>query len=143
MIRPQPRTRTEYKQPSRFNLVSVLLLLACGALGYLAFCVWPVLALRAEAMDALNTTLPQVFRVINRAPNTVAPEVARLKKMLIDDLEKRGIKDKKLLVTITYNKKLISADAHFTLTAYFPWLEKKQDFPINLHVETDAERIEW
>lgn len=140
---PQPAKRTEYKKPSRINPVSISILLVMAGLAYVGYCLWPVLALRAAAKDELYGVLPQLYRAQLKAPGLIEPEIVRIRKEVVANLRKDGVKDPRLQVILTHNKKVVTAEARFTLVAFFPWLDKTRPFPIVLHVETSAERIDW
>jgi hypothetical protein len=132
-----------YKRPRAINPVSITLAIIAAAMVYVAYSLWPIISLRANVKDEMADGLPNLWRLNLRPDEIALPGLAELKKHLVEQLRKQGVKDKKLEVTLVRGKKLVAIEARYTASAVFPYWGKRVDIACSPRVETDAARIEW
>jgi hypothetical protein len=133
----------KYKKPRTINGVSIGLLLALGLMVYLVVYAWPVYSLSSRAKGVLLDALPMLWRA-NLLPEPVALSmINELKKAVPVALRKQGVKDPKLEVIFSRNKKEVSIEAHFSASAFFPVIDKSYEFHLSPRAVTDAARVDW
>jgi hypothetical protein len=89
-----------YKQPRRINVVSVLVVLAVLAAGFVGYRAWPVISLRADVKDAFLDALPRLYRA-NLLPEPEASvAAAEVRKTVVDKLATLGIADAERALSI-------------------------------------------
>lgn len=141
---PKARQRVEYRKPRKINVVSVTMTLMLAAAGYVAYGLYPVFQLRANAKSEMMDALPHLWRFNRRPTGVSTPELAKLKTNLTERLVKvTGIKDPKMKVNFVRGKELVAIEVTFKATAVFPYLDKRIDIDCAPRVETDAAHIEW
>jgi hypothetical protein len=144
VIPPPQRTRpTEYRKPSKVNVVSFTLLLIVGIFAYLVYSVWPVVTLRLRVKSELEDVLPNFWRVNLRPEDYARTEIARMKRELLEKLPRLGVRDKKLEVVFERGKKRVAIEARFSSSVTFPVLNKTRTFQLSPRAETDAARVDW
>jgi hypothetical protein len=140
---PKSIPKSDYKKPRRINAVSVGLLIFMAAVVYVLWGLYPVFKLRAAVKGELSDALPTLWLMNLRPPDIAVPELKKLKTNAYAKIKKLGVRDPKLEITFFRSKKVVAIEAHFTLTAFFPWLKKTRAIYCTPRVETDAARVEW
>jgi hypothetical protein len=139
----QPRTRIQYKQPSRLNGVTLVLALFLALIVYAGYAVWPALSLRSNVESELADALPGLWRLNLLSEHAVRPQIQALKRTVTERLRKVGVQDKELQVIFERNKKTVAMEARFKTTFTLPGLEKSIGVSFRPRVATDAGRVDW
>jgi hypothetical protein len=140
---PRPKASTTYKRPSRFNSVTLTLLVLMVASVYVIYSGWSVITLRLRVKGELEEVMNDYWRANLRGEGVARQETARLRKELIRRLTAAGVKDKKLDIVFEGGKQRIAIEARFTAPVYFPGLNKTYVFNLAPRAETNAERVDW
>jgi hypothetical protein len=140
---PQRKQPTVYKQPGRINIVSMVMLLFLAAGIYVAYCLWPLVALRLRVKGDLEDVMNRFWRANLRGDENATREIAQMRKELTAKVAADGVKDKKVEFLFAGNKQRISIEARFAAPAYFPGLNKTYVFHLAPRAETDAARVDW
>jgi hypothetical protein len=138
-----PRKKVEYRKPRRLNVVSLTLLAMALTGGYLLYAAWPLLALRSQVRDELADALPTLWKLNLRPEGQARIELAKLRRVVVEKLRKKGVRDQKLELVIDRNKKRVGMEARYAATAQLPGLDRKLHMNFRPRVETDAERNDW
>ncbi len=140
---PKSIPKSDYKRPRRINAVSVSLVIFLAGVVYVLWGLYPVFKLRAAVKSELSDALPTLWLMNLRPPAIALPELRKLKTNATAKIQKLGVRDPKLEITFFRDKKVVAIEAHFTLTAVFPWMKKTRAIYCAPRVETDAARVEW
>jgi hypothetical protein len=105
--------------------------------------MWPVLSLHSKAKSELEDVVSRLWRLNILGDAVFYKEGPLLKKDVILQLRKAGIRDPKLEVTFERNKKFVAAEARFTATAEFGIINKKYTFNLTPKAVTKAEAVDW
>lgn len=132
-----------YKQPRRFNAVSLTLFLLLAAAGYVAFAAWPVMALNSDAKDVLEEALPRLYRanLLPEPESTISGEEVR--QQLIEKLGALGITDAEAAMTITRDTRIVAISVKIDAALDLKLINKKIPVPLNPRVETNAARVTY
>ena len=134
---------TTYKQPRRINAVSVGLFLIVGAVGWLGYCAWPLIAVNANVKNELSDALPRAYKA-NLLPEPTSTEgISRIHDELMAKMKKLGVEDPQVKVVIERTKEKISVEARYTTVLLVKGLDKSYPLDMNPKVETDAARVDW
>jgi hypothetical protein len=139
----QPRPKVRYKQPARLNAVSLVIVAIMALLGYGMYAIWPAFSLRSNVESELADTLPNLWRLNHFVDSSVRVQLPELRRNLITNLRKLGVKDKKLEVIFERNKKKVAIEARFATDFTIPGTTKSVTLRFKPRVETDAARVEW
>ena len=118
------RKKVEYKKPRRLNAVSGIMALAFGRVRLLRGGLWPLLALRSNVKDELADARPTCGRSTCRAEGVARRELIELRKKLLEELRKAGVKDKQMELVVDRNKKEVAMQARYAGVATFPGTTK-------------------
>jgi hypothetical protein len=140
---PRPTVPTRYKQPGRFNAVSVTLFLLMAAGVYVLYCTWPIVTLRLRVKGDLEDVMNRYWRANLAGGASLDDTKKKLRAELIDRATLDGVKDKKIDIVFGGDKKRISIEARFSANAYFPVLDRTFHFDLAPSAETDAARVDW
>jgi hypothetical protein len=132
-----------YRQPSSLNVITLILLLLAGLATYLVVYLWPVYTASSRANAVLHDYIPALYKANLRSDAVTRGAIEKIKTDISKDLERAGIHDKALKLTILHNPKEISIEARFTVAAHFPFPDKTYDFHLAPKVVSDATRVDW
>lgn len=140
----QPRPKFQYKQPQRFNAVSLMMAAVLGLLGYTGYAMWPVFSLRSNVESELGTSLSGLWKLnLHGDSPAIRTELVKLKKAVVERVRQVGVKDKGLEVVFERNKKKVAIEARYQAAFTFPGVDKTVIMSFKPRVETDAARVEW
>ena len=125
----QPRPKIRYKQPRRLNAVSIAILAFMALIGYGMYAIWPAFSLRSNVESELADALPNLWRLNHLADSAVRMQLPQLKRNVIDNVRKAGVRDKKLEVIFERNKKSVAIEARFSTSFTFPGTVQDRDPP--------------
>ena len=134
---------TSYKQPSRINSVSIVLVLILALGGWVGLSAWPVIAAHANVKSELDEALPRAYRANLLPEPTSTQAIASLHDELIGKLPALGVTDPKCLVVITRDAKTVSIEARYTAALVLRGTRKSYPLSFTPRVETDAARVQW
>ena len=143
MQRPQPRAQIQYKKPSAINPVSIMVFALIGALGYGAFCYWPIVRLKSNAKSEMQEFLVQFYRLNLRHDKRRARDLEALETGLRTALARVGVTDPNAQIKVELTPKVVTLDLSYGSQFELVGLDKRYPTQHSIHVETDAERIEW
>lgn len=143
MQRPQPRAQIKYKKPSVINPVSLMVFALIGAIGYGGYCYWPIVRLKSNVKSEMQEFLVQFYRLNLRHDKRRARDLETLETTFRTALTRVGLTDPNAQVKVEMTPKLVSLDVSFNSQFELVGLEKRYPTQHTIHVETDAERIEW
>ena len=132
-----------YKQPRRFNVVSLTLLLLLAAAGYVAFAAWPVYTLNSDIKNVLEDALPRVYRanLLPEPESNIGSDQVRA--ALLEKLEALGIADPETALTITRDQRLVTITVKVDTALDLKLISKKIPVSLNPRVETSAARVTY
>lgn len=143
MQRPQPRAQVKYKKPSAINPVSIMVFAIIGALGYGAYCYWPIVRLKSNAKSEMQEFLVQFYRLNLRHDKRRARDLEALETSFRTALTKVGVTDPNAQIKVELTPTLVSLDLSYSSTFELVGLDKSYPTQHSIHVETDAARVDW
>jgi hypothetical protein len=132
-----------YNKPRTINAFSILLVMAVGIGAYLLIYLWPVYSTSSHAKSILYDHVPALYKANLRPDEIAHPMIETIKEDIAAELKKIGINDKATKIIIQRSPKEISLEAHFKLSARFPFPDKAYEFNMSPKVTSDATRIDW
>lgn len=133
----------QMKKPKRINSVSVTMTLFFALCVYVAYSLFPVARIWSAARTELLDALPGLWRAGNQTETAFRATANEVKISMVKRLQALGVHDRNLKVVVTRDKKKVTASAHFTTVATFPWINKSISFSLSPSAETDSARVEW
>lgn len=132
-----------YRQPRRFNVVSLTLLVLLGGAGYVAFSSWPVIALNSDLKNVLEDALPRLYRanLLPEPESSIGSEQVR--QGLIEKLGALGIADPESAMTITRDSRIVAIAVKVDAAIDLKLVNKKIPVPLHPRVETSAARVTY
>ena len=133
----------KYRQPRRFNAVSLALLLALFAAAYVAFASWPTVALHADVKSLLEDALPRLYRanLLPEPESTVGSE--EIRQGVIEKLTALGIADPENALTISRDARVVAMAVRLRTAIDLKLIHRKIPLTLNPRVETSAERVSF
>lgn len=132
-----------YKQPRRFNVVSLFLLVVLAAAGYVAYAAWPVLSLNGDIKDILEEALPRLYRA-NLLPEpecTIGTEQVR--QTVLEKLTALGIGEPEAALTVTRDPRLVALGVNLNAAIFLKLIGKTIPVRLSPRVETSAARVAY
>jgi hypothetical protein len=143
MQRPQPRAQIKYKKPSAINPVSLMVFALLGAIGYAGYCYWPIVRLKSNAKSEMQEFLVQFYRLNLRHDKRRERDLEALQTSLRAALTRVGVTDPNAQVKVELTPKVVSLDLSYGSQLHLVGLDKHYPTQHSIHVETDAERVDW
>ena len=114
-----------------------------GLCTWLGISFWPVLILRSNVKNELFVALPTLWKLNLRPEAQARAELVKLKRSVIENIRKLGVKDEKLELTVERSKQWIALRATFSASAQLSGWNKRFVFQLSPKAETDAARVDW
>jgi len=120
-----------------------MVVLIFSAIVYAGYCYWPTLRMKSNAKSEAQDYAMQYYRMSFRQDKRLNKDKASLEAAFRKSLVDAGVTDPNLQISVKMAPKLVSIDLAFVSQYELFGLNKRYPLEHKIHVQTDAEPVNW